>query len=238
MTRSGAENIRYWLASVTLIALLGGGRPTAAAGTTASPDPASGVRNSLGEEPIRTESQQAARQTDPITAAHPGQMDYPRVLGALTAVIALIFLLRWCGRLFFPAAAGRGSSRVVEVLSRSPLAPKQQVMLIRVGERLVLVGDSGGQMTALCEISQPDEVARLVGQLREEKAAAPVAFGSIFGRFRRIHDLTQEAAAQPAPPLQDESDPAPVPSAQDELLGLRQRVRLLAEQFNVPSQEA
>jgi flagellar biogenesis protein FliO len=154
-------------------------------------------------------------------------MDYVRVVGALGLVIALIVLLKWVGRILFPSVAGRGSSRVVEVLSRSSLTPKQQVMLIRVGSRLIVVGDSGTQMNTLCEIADADEVASLIGQLRDEKSAAVSAFNPLFGRFRKRFETPPEE--EPAP-LADE-EPLSIDSAESELHGLRERVRQLAEQF-------
>ena len=158
-------------------------------------------------------------------------MDYSRVLGALAVVLGLIFLLRWCSRFFFPSAAGRQSSRAVEVIARSALSPKQQIMLIRVGRRLIVVGDSGAQMNTLCELSEPDEVAALVGQLQDEKLPpGRKAFGAMFGRSRSRFDATDQA--EPAPPLVDDAEDAePVGTAREELSGLRERVRLLAQQF-------
>jgi flagellar biogenesis protein FliO len=189
----------------------------------------------LGNQPLRAGvngSSSPSVGALPVTSRSPS-MDFARVGGALVAVVVLIFILRGLGRLFFPAATGRGQSRVVEVLSRSPLAPKQQVMLLRVGRRLIVVGDSGSQMNTLCEISDPDEVAGLVGQLREEKTMAAAAFGSLFGRFNRRYEAPAEdrEAGGAVSELRDEPREVEVASAQGELDGLRDRVRLLAEQF-------
>ena len=71
-----------------------------------------------------------------------------------------------------------GATTAVQLLSRTVLSPKQHVMLLRVGRRLVVIGDSGGQMSALSEITDPDEVAALVGQIRDEKLTAA---GPTFG---------------------------------------------------------
>jgi flagellar biogenesis protein FliO len=158
-------------------------------------------------------------------------MDYSRVLGALAAVLGLIFLLRWCSRFLFTTAVGRRASRAVEVLARAPVSPKQQIMLIRVGRRVIVVGDSGAQMNSLCEVSDPDEVAALVGQLQDERLApAARAFGAMFGRSRRPFESSDESATDAT--LIDEPDETQtVASARDEISGLRDRVRLLAQQF-------
>jgi flagellar biogenesis protein FliO len=109
----------------------------------------------------------------PATASRPATpnqysspLDFRRVAIALGIVLGLVFVCRWAARWMFPSAAVGRSSQVMKVLSRSVIAPKQQLLLIQVGRRLVLVGDCGQQMNALAEISDPDEVAGLLGQLR------------------------------------------------------------------------
>ena len=196
------------------------------------PDASSFPRSALGDEGVRSKPDQSAGPAGPETSSRPEAMDYPRVLGALGIVIGLIFVLRWVGRHIFPASAGRGASRTIEVLSRSPLSPKQQVVLLRVGRRLVVVGDTGAQLNPLCEITDPDEIAALVGQIRDEKSSAPsAAFGAMFGRSRRRFESVEPPVEQPMTGLQDDEDMAPVTSAREELSGLRERVRMLSEQF-------
>jgi len=54
---------------------------------------------------------------------------------------------------------------------------------------VLVVADNGSQMNSLCQITDPDEVAGLVGQLRTEKGGstgtAGGAFGGLFGRSRK-----------------------------------------------------
>jgi flagellar biogenesis protein FliO len=216
----------------------GDAAPAAQVQQTAAPVPNAGdsslPRTALGDQPLRAGGGESKAQSVSLPGvAKAPSMDYQRVVFALLAVIALIFVLRALGRFFFPSVTSRGQSRVVEVLSRSALAPKQQVMLLRVGRRVIVVGDSGTQMNTLCEISDPDEVAGLVGQLREEKTAAAAAFSSLFGRFnRRFGPEEEREESSPAAALRDEPEEPSVRSAQGELDGLRERVRLLAEQFS------
>lgn len=185
----------------------------------------------LEETAVRTFSDKSsAKDAQSPGAAAPG-MDYSRVLGALAVVLGLIFFLKWCSRYFLPSAGGRRASGAVEVIARAPISPRQQIMLIRVGRRLIVVGDSGAQMNPLCELSDADEVAALVGQVREERIApARKAFGAVFGRSRRGFDGADPSDAAEA--LIDEGeDGEPVDSARQEIDGLRERVRLLAQQF-------
>jgi flagellar biogenesis protein FliO len=202
-------------------------------GIPPEPEVSSFPRSALGDEGVRSQPEPAIGPGAPAPSVQPGGMDYPRVLGALAIVIGLIFVLRWIGRSIFPAVSGKGASRAIEVLSRSPLSPKQQVVLLRVGRRLVVVGDTGGQMNALCEISDPDEVAALVGQIRDEKSTAMMggAFGTMFRRSRKGFEDADVSTEPATSDLQDDEEIAPVTSARQELSGLRERVRLLSEQF-------
>ena len=222
------------LAAATSVAL--GAEPTGVQ-PAASPAPVTAdspiPHTAMGDQPLRLGAG-AGRSQNPALPGIPKapSTDYQRVVFALIAVVALIFVLRAVGRVLFPSVTSRGQSRVVEVLSRSALAPKQQVMLLRVGRRVIVVGDSGTQMNTLCEISDPDEVAGLVGQLREEKTAAAAAFTSLFGRFNRRFEAEQEGIeSDAAAELRDDRDEIPASSPHGELDGLRERVRMLAEQF-------
>lgn len=115
--------------------------------------------------------------------------DFSRVFLALGAVVAVIFLLRWLARRMFPSVGGMQSGRVVQVLSRSVLAPKQQVMVMKVGRRLLVVGDTGSNMNTLCEITDPDEVAILIGQVQQEqKGSITSSFSTLFGRASKAFD--------------------------------------------------
>ena len=206
----------------------------------APPDPLALPHTTLGDQPLRSPLpvvQDHANGKTGITKPLEG-LDFSRVGGALLAVIALIFLLRWFGKVFFPTATGKAPTRVVEVVSRSPLSPKQQVMILRVGKRLLVVGDSAGQLSTLTEISDPDEVASMVGQLREEKSSSTgAAFGSLFGRFSRKFEPSESELRDPPEPtdrqmlIDDTDEIREAANPRAEIDGLRDRVRRLAEQM-------
>ena len=168
--------------------------PTAAPAAPAAPSPS----GEFSKTPLR-------RPDDPAAGGNPGDppptgsatSDIPRVLLALAIVLAIIFFLKWAGRRFFTTPSAGRSSRAVQVLARSVLSPKQQVVLIQVGRRVLVAADSGAQMSPLAEITDPDEVAALVGQLRAEKDASVgnavagmggamgTAFGGLLARVRK-----------------------------------------------------
>jgi len=179
------------------------------------------------------------------TGAPAGGFDVRRVATALGIVLALILLFRWVARRFFGVAGAGRATRAVQVLSRSPLSPKQQLVLLRVGRRLLVVADGAGQMNTLSEITDPDEVAALVGQLQDDHAArATKTFGSLFGKMQGKYDADPDAShaehagapvasARSGGPEEERDDPA-VTSTRRELSGLMDKVRLLSRQFKSP----
>jgi flagellar biogenesis protein FliO len=163
-----------------------------------------------------------------------GVMEASRVIVALGAVIALIFAVRWAGRRFLGmnAMSPGGGAGAVRVLSKTVLSPKQQLMLVQVGKRVVLVANTGVQMNALCEISDAEEVAKLVGEVQtkpDRVAGAAASFLSAFGRAensyvpgdsRFARDIKASGRAEP--------DASVVPPTRAELAGLLEKVRLMS----------
>jgi flagellar biogenesis protein FliO len=171
--------------------------------------------------------------------------DVKRVLLSLSIVLGLIFVCRWAARWAFPSAAVGRSSQVMRVLSRSVIAPRQQLLLIQVGRRLLVAADCGQQMSALSEITDPDEVAALLGQLRAEPPGLE-AVASGRNPFAPLLDRAQSMfAAHEVPPAGDGPDDreddedeslalAGASSTRGELDGLTEKIRLLSRQLGKP----
>jgi flagellar biosynthetic protein FliO len=92
--------------------------------------------------------------------------DWLRTAAALALVVGLIFVARYVLRRLSPAGKTAARGEAIEVLTRASLGTRQQLALVRVGRRLVLVGSSPSGMSPLAELSDPDEVAELVEELR------------------------------------------------------------------------
>jgi flagellar biogenesis protein FliO len=182
--------------------------------------------------------------TEKDTARPANIVDPRRLILALAIVLGIIFALRWVGRKYFPAVGPKASS-AVRVLSRSPIAPKRQVLLVQVGRRVLVLADNGTQLNPLSEITDADEVAGLIGQTAS--SAAPGVFDSAFGKARESFEDTMPA---PAPSALDQtesspheseptSDEQPAPEnvglAQGEIKDLMEKVRGLAQQLGGPS---
>jgi len=189
---------------------------TPPASAAASPAPAGPAAPAV--PPGRFDDDQVRRgpaTTSPAAQTAAGNLssgyDLPRVGGALAVVIALIFLLRWLGRRLFALPTAQRSSRVVQVLSRSVLTPKQQLVLVRVGQRVLVTADNGSQLSPLSEITDPDEVASLIGQLQSEKDGGVFgtakAFNSMFGRVKKSYGGRSDEAHEHEDPVDDEEDP-------------------------------
>jgi len=181
---------------------------------------------------VATTTQSTASVQDELV----GQLDIPRIGLALAIVISLIAVLYWVYKKFFGVATAQRYSGAMSVLTRLAVTPKQHLVLLQVGRRVVLVADNGVQMSALSEITDPDEVASLIGQLGSEKAMSAVkamnSFGNVFGRAR--NDFEEPVTRDSRDPVDDNEAAAQDPSieeARGEISGLMDKIRLLSGQI-------
>lgn len=174
-------------------------------------------------EPAATAAGAPARADDSI-------LDVGRLVMATGIVVTLIFGLRFGLRKMFvqPKHAGRA----VQMLSRTPISPRQQVMLLKVGSRVIVVGDSAGTMRTLSEITDPDEVALVIGQAESATANSATAFQSWLGVSRKKY----EGEVMPSPE-DAEITLSTGPVHQDETAGLSGEVRQLLERVRSISRQ-
>lgn len=170
------------------------------------------------------------------TAVSPGTsadiFDTKRMVLALAIVLLAIFVShRVWKKLGLPGGNGKLSG-VLQVVSRLSVSPKQQILLVRVGKRLVLVGNSGTQMNPLCEIGDPEEAALLLGEVatqREESSSA--TFNAVLGgEEKRFEEEAMGTAAHGEDEIPSDDDAA-IASTRAELSGLAEKVRNLSSQF-------
>lgn len=102
------------------------------------------------------------------------------VVSSLLIVMALMLGAAWCYRKANPQAASTIPKLVVSVLGRTPLAPRQNLVLIRFGQKLVLVSNLQGEVRTISEIEDPFEVDRLAGLCESAQA------GSVSASFRTV----------------------------------------------------
>ena len=142
--------------------------------------------SSVENQSIRGGAPRKAGDTADSDGSSPANnFDAVHVTGALALVVVLIFGLRFLARKMFALPTVR-TSPLVKVLARSPVSPKQQVLLLHVGRRILVVADSGSAMQPLAQITDADEIAALLGQLsnnsglaRSQSARCSIACGGI-----------------------------------------------------------
>lgn len=150
-------------------------------------------------------------------------------LAALGVVLAIVFGLRWVlkrGGVVSPSVA---SGSVVEVLSRTTVAPRSHVVLMRVGQRILVVSDSTAGMRTLASVQDPEEVAELLGAVDASKASSMTQnFGSVMKKLSGQWS-EDEAGFEEAGPIEPKASPDAVGKAQGALSQVRGRLAALAD---------
>jgi flagellar biosynthetic protein FliO len=160
------------------------------------------------------------RNSTTSAAANAGGPSATRVALSLGGVLALIVILFMASRRFLPRRmfAQQGDGGAIQVLARTAISPKQRIVLLQVGRRILVVADGGQSLTTLAEITDADEAASLIGQLQSEKSAGSFtsALNGAMDRFRSAEDRPER---EPRPDLS---------SMRAEIEGLAKRVRGMA----------
>lgn len=113
-----------------------------------------------GERPVRSGD---GRLVPPRNGADGGDAwPWIRTGLALAVVVVLVLLARWLLRGVATRGLGAGRGGPMRVLARTALSGRHQLLLVRLGERLLLVGASAGQLNTLSEITDPAERDRLL----------------------------------------------------------------------------
>lgn len=178
-------------------------------------------------------SAQVIQSHPEVATSQPAVVDepysYPKIMLAMGLVVGLIFACKWGASKVSPSL-NQKNGKSLSVLSRLAVGPKQQLLLVKVGRRAILVGHSAGAMNPLCEITDADELAHLVGQAEAEKAPAPInGFAALFKkREKEFEPNSREIVSVNAP--EEDQDLAQL--ARRELLGLTERVRGLSKEMN------
>jgi flagellar biogenesis protein FliO len=97
------------------------------------------------------------------------------VAGSLGVVLGLFLLIVWCSRRFSASGAAALPKEAIELLGRSPLTARQQMQLLRVGNKLLLVAVSPIGAETLTEISDATEVEHLLALCRRDQPGSSTA---------------------------------------------------------------
>jgi flagellar protein FliO/FliZ len=106
------------------------------------------------------------------------------VAGSLGIVLGLFVVIVWISRRFAPAGSAILPKEAVELLGRAPLAGRQQVQLIRIGNKLLLVALTSGGCETLTEVTEPTEVEHLLVLCRRGRpGSSAAAFSQVLGQL-------------------------------------------------------
>lgn len=126
----------------------------------------------------------SASATQPVTTnVGANWLDLVRVPLALVFVVGLILGMKWLLNRGGVGKASQAGAAAVTVISRTALPPKQQVLLLKVGRRVLVTWSNGAEMGLLSEVTDPQEVSELIGRIQEHRAdSISQSFASLFSR--------------------------------------------------------
>jgi len=102
------------------------------------------------------------------------------VITSLAVVLGLFGIIVWFARRANPKGYATLPGEVVETLGRAPLSGRQEMHLVRVGNKLLLLSVTQTGAETLTEISDPAEIDRLAGICQQNQP------GSITASFREV----------------------------------------------------
>jgi len=155
--------------------LAGPDRPQAELQGTRVDDPWSSLEPNfpLRESPLL--QRRSAGDDSPVLAGRSEGIrhSWTRTIGALAGVVGLIVLLAWGYRAMsggqVPLLGKARRPGLIEVISRTPLSARQSLCLVRIGPRMVLIGQSQDALRVLDVIDDPELVARLAGEVAQKR---------------------------------------------------------------------
>jgi flagellar biogenesis protein FliO len=106
---------------------------------------------------------------------------------SLGLVLAAFLCVAWLSKRYLPQAAGPLPKEVVEQLGWAPLAGRQQMQLVRLGNKLLLIAVTPGNgAEPLGEVTDQAEVERLSAMCRRQKPDSSTrAFREVMSELER-----------------------------------------------------
>lgn len=125
---------------------------------------------------------------------------------SLGLVLGAFLCVAWLSKRYLPKSAGPLPKEVVEQLGWAPLVGRQQMQLVRLGNKLLLISVTpGSSAEPLAEVTDPAEVERLSSICRRTKPGSSTqAFRDVVSELERqptrgfVEAQPRTAAARPA----------------------------------------
>ncbi len=153
-------------------------------------DNASNKQDSSETEPENQVWHKGRRDENSSTIQQGSLIDWVWVFTSILIVIGLLLLFLYLLRRFIyrpPGAMAAGGE--FEMLRQFHLGPKKSICLVRVWDRLFLLGVTETSITRLMEVTDPEEVANLQAQLKSSHRVQGKQFREIYqdlvGKFKK-----------------------------------------------------
>jgi flagellar biosynthetic protein FliO len=172
------------------------------AGIESEPKPDSGRTILRRESPYSLDPEQALESAEAESAGRPvdlrrierpngasGSLWSVRDMLPLLAVLALIIGLAVLVKRYLAPKRLLPGTNGLEVIARTPISPKQNLVLVKMGPTLVLLGQTSERITSLAWVEDPDQVAGVMGQVAGHGRDKQDAFGSTMLRERLSYEL-------------------------------------------------
>ncbi len=127
---------------------------------------------SPASQKLRRSAEGAVRRADEPERTGGAAPSWLRSGGSLAAVVGLIALVAWGWRAMGGAPLPLRSRRpgMIDVISRTMLSPRQSLLLVRIGPRMVLIGATPDALRCLHVIEDPDLTAQLSGEAQQTRS--------------------------------------------------------------------
>lgn len=141
-----------------------------------------------GDEVVDFESESGPLKWTETIQNKFSSLDVKKVVSSLAIVIGGYLGFVWLTRKFGGASDKSLPSEVFEVIGTSPLNPKQNLQLVRLGSKLLVLvsGDEG--VSPIAEVTDADEVEYLTGVCLQKSGRSNSGGGNNVTVFRRALD--------------------------------------------------
>jgi flagellar biogenesis protein FliO len=159
----------------------------------------------LGAGSLRAQEAESRPFMTPTTS-RPSSFDgqWGRVLLSLAVVAGLIVLARVVLKRVNPSAMMAGRCGAMEVLARSTLSMKHQLVLVRLGRRVLLLGAAPQGLCTLCELTDPAEIAQVLDTLH--KGGGDEFLKQVQAKSQQFEQASADAPSPEAGPVRRLSD--------------------------------
>jgi flagellar biogenesis protein FliO len=202
--------------------------PATAAPVEASGEPRKPVVNPDEDRPIDAGDESSNEPTaEGSKTWNPGWLG---LLWPLALVLTGIFVMFWAAKRYLPGLRRMAGSRAVEILGRTYLTPRQSVTVVKLGRRVLVIGQTAEQLSALASITDPEEVSEIVGLCESAGGHSSTAtFRKIFQRMDREYEGESADAAPPAGAATDDVSQEDLDRVRGELRSLAEKVRQVSD---------